>query len=69
MIGIALADWLLNQHPHDRPGDVPGREAGQFEQLSRGSGLAEAIDADDSPRAPDILVPEVTRPRLDGNAR
>ena len=69
MIGIALAGWLLDQHPHDRLGDPLGREAEQFEQLPRRGGLAEAIDSDDRPRAPDVLMPEVTRPRLDSNAR
>jgi len=69
MIGIALADWLLNQQPHERLGERLDRGAEQFEQLSLRGGLTETVDSDDSPRAPDILVPEVTRPLLDSNAR
>ena len=69
MIGVALADWLLDQQPHDRLGDALGREAKQSEELSCRRGLSEAIDSDDGPCTPDVLVPEVRRPRLDSNAR
>src|SRR6476620_5295086 len=69
MIGIAIAEWLLDQQTHDRLGDALGRDAEQLEQLPRRGGLTEAIDADHGPRTPDVLVPEVRRPRLDSNAR
>lgn len=69
MIGVALAQWLLDQDRHDRLGDTLGGEAELFEQLPRGGGLAEAIDSDDGPRAANVLVPEVGRPSLDSDAR
>jgi len=69
MIGVALADWLLGQHRSDRRGDPLSREAEEFEQFAGGRGLAEAVNSDDSPRAPDVLVPEARGPRLDGDAR
>jgi hypothetical protein len=68
MIGVALAGWLLDQHPHDGRGDALGREAEQLEQLSRRGGLAEALDSDDGSRAPDVLVPEVATRRSNAAA-
>lgn len=69
MIGVALADWLLDEHAHDRLGDALSREAEQLEEFPGRGGLTEAVDADDGPCAPDVLVPEVRRPRFDSDAR
>lgn len=77
MIGVALAQWLMedarvpssDQHLANRLGDALGSEAEQLEQLTGRSGLAEAIDSNDRPRAADILVPKAGRPSLDRNAR
>ena len=69
MIGVALAEWLLDQDRHHRLGNTLGGEAEEFEQLRGRGGLPEAIDSDDGSRAPDVLMPEVGRSRLDSNAR
>jgi len=51
MIGVALAEWLLDQHPAEPLHDAPGPEAEQFEQPLRRGGLTEEIDSEDGRRA------------------
>jgi hypothetical protein len=69
MIGVALAKWLLARDPHDSLNGTPGREAEPLEQFHGRGGLPEAIYSDNVSYAPDVLMPEARRARLDSNAR
>ena len=77
MIGVALAQWLVDdgpgaasdQHLANRLGNTLGTEAEQLEQLAGRGGLAEAIDPHDGAGAPDVLVPKTGRPGLNRNTR